>query len=812
MKRMFIALALTIGALALGGTAGATPATVLVTPHNMQGWAFFDDNGHGGVGQMANGPASPPLGSGSAELAVSATNQGYALGTGAYAGTPLTQITNLGYSSYQPGPTLAIALQFDVKLVPADTHYDGRLVFEPYQNGHVTVGSGWQHWSPLGGIWWASHSSSPLGAGGSGGLCPIGNPCTWSTILSDFPGATISGAVVFKAGSGWSSFDGNVDNFTIGVNGSDTTYDFEPETPCTTTCYVNTATGSNSFGGDTPASAKKTIQAAVSQVSPGGTVIVAAGSYPAAGNTFVVLNKPITLLGAQAGVDARTRGPNGIAGMETVMPTTGGPYIFDLASPGITIDGFDFANMGPRGFDSYANVDNLTISDNIFKSTTGTYSGGNIQLGGGYHANNFTFERNYVQNDNGYMLYLGHAMTGGTIADNYINGDSFSFGPFGAPDGWTISGNEFDGNVPGYGAYWGYGINGAFGNAVIENNYVHQMSIGLGQFSLIGGTVSGNTFDDNQYAAFQLWGGEYGTPVSTNDTIANNLIEYDGVACTDYTDASHGIRLRPGLDATTIHLHDNSFVDLGLGGCGQAWAIRQDGSGAADATNNWWGQSTGPAAGQIGDGAVTTAPYIVGYIDDPAHLGQLGFWPLIASPLNAGKTVCSGIYGGTGKDVVVPDGATCTLVPGTQVTHDVNVGKGSTLIDNGATIGHDLHADKSSAVTVEGGSIGHDVQVQNSSGNVTIENASIGHDLHVEKGDGAVVIDGNTVGHDLVVQNNDGPVTVDNNVVTHDINVQHNGTPTEVSGDSAGHDAKCEKNDGQTGSGNTAGNRNSCPA
>ncbi len=33
---------------------------------------------------------------------------------------------------------------------------------------------------------------------------------------------------MFKAGSGWQSFDGNADAFTTGVGGSETTYDFEP--------------------------------------------------------------------------------------------------------------------------------------------------------------------------------------------------------------------------------------------------------------------------------------------------------------------------------------------------------------------------------------------------------------------------------------------------------------------------------------------------------------------------------------------------------------------------------------------------------
>ena len=49
---------------------------------------------------------------------------------------------------------------------------------------------------------------------------------------------------------------------------------------CTTVCYADAALGNDANGGTSAADAKKTIQAAVNQVSAGGTVIVAAGAYP----------------------------------------------------------------------------------------------------------------------------------------------------------------------------------------------------------------------------------------------------------------------------------------------------------------------------------------------------------------------------------------------------------------------------------------------------------------------------------------------------------------------------------------------------
>jgi hypothetical protein len=55
------------------------------------------------------------------------------------------------------------------------------------------------------------------------------NPCTWITVLANWPSSSINGAILFKAGGGWAAWTGNVDAFTIGVAGRGvTTYDFEP--------------------------------------------------------------------------------------------------------------------------------------------------------------------------------------------------------------------------------------------------------------------------------------------------------------------------------------------------------------------------------------------------------------------------------------------------------------------------------------------------------------------------------------------------------------------------------------------------------
>ena len=171
----------------------------------------------------------------------------------------------------------------------------------------------------------------------------------------------------------------------------------------------------------------------------------------------------------------------------------------------------------------------------------------------------------------------------------------------------------------------------------------------------------------------------------------------------------------------------------------------------------------------------------------------------ITAPLLSSKTtICNGVYYGSGKDLTVPTGATCTLLAGSQVSHDLKVGQGGTLILMGTWVGHDVSADKAAAVTICGSDIDHDVSVKKTSGAVVIG--------------GGGGCGGNAVGHDLKVEDNGGPVTVSGNTVGQDLSVQKNqpGGVT-VSGNDAGHDATCKSNSPQAGSGNTAAGKNSCP-
>lgn len=210
----------------LAAPAAASADTVTVGPDS-PGWGSILDSGSNAATSFEVGPGTPPLGTGFARFTVGDSTSGIALATGAYAGTPLDALDALDYSTYvtdAPGPQ-AVALQFDVDYDSTDaiTGYQGRLVFEPYQNGTVTKGD-WQSWHALAGKWWATRAPGNA-------TCPQSAPCDWADVQSAFPRASVRGALLLKAGSSWAGFDGAADALT--VNG--TTHDFEPRfSPCDT--------------------------------------------------------------------------------------------------------------------------------------------------------------------------------------------------------------------------------------------------------------------------------------------------------------------------------------------------------------------------------------------------------------------------------------------------------------------------------------------------------------------------------------------------------------------------------------------------
>ena len=168
------------------------------------------------------------------------------------------------------------------------------------------------------------------------------------------------------------------------------------------------------------------IQAALDAANPGDTILIAPGTY--AGN--FVIDKAVTLLGANAGVDPNS----GVRTAETIItdPDGGANKIILVSSSDVTIKGFTFQGTlgetfeaitawnGPGLFD-YNTVDRLVVQNNII-----TDVGGEDSLDPLY----------------GYAIDLGSDGAGANISsDSVISNNLFANMPYG--NGVILYGNAY---------------------------------------------------------------------------------------------------------------------------------------------------------------------------------------------------------------------------------------------------------------------------------------------------------------------------------------------------------------------------------
>ncbi|QDV17780.1 hypothetical protein Pan153_24350 [Gimesia panareensis] len=425
--------------------------------------------------------------------------------------------------------------------------------------------------------------------------------------------------------------------------------------------------------------------AVTAAAASGDTIQVAAGTY----SGLISLNKSVDLLGANAGID-----PNSMARAAESIIDHGGFYAIQPTADDVTIDGFSFEGDGGRAIDSYASADNLTIANNIFNNTNIPGVQGGIQLQSGSF-DDLTVEQNLFQfTGDGDALVVGG---GGSFERMHIVGNHFAgttggiFQNGGTINDAVVEQNEFTG---------GTGMNmGDAGNIQIrENTFDGTFFTGF-QVGTIDGEIVGNTFQNIEASpgffgqAFELWGGQYGTTVSENVTIENNVIHYNDVA--GAADPTHGIRLRlpdagSGIDASTIHINNNAFIDGGVRGDAKAIRHFGDQTTAVDASGNWWGtinESSIAALMEDADGGTPLMVDFTPFLDNgtDTDLGTAGFQgdfsKLHVTALGSQAGATNRIQ--EGVDLVTPDG----IVEVEDGTYTGNVDVDKTVTIQGANAG-----------------------------------------------------------------------------------------------------------------------------
>jgi len=241
-----VSASLVVPLLVLAPVTHAATTTTLVKPTDLAAdaaavaanpskWLFYNDENdtiNNALGSFVTGPATAPLGSGSAQISVTGT-QRRNLATYQFSGTPLSSITELKYSTYNPSAgnpgssQRSGYLQFNVDFNGSDT-WQRRLTFVPANNGTVTQNS-WKEWDALNGgnaLWTYSGATWPVT--GESGFTPK----TWNKILTDYPGVRVrvtDAQLSIRVGEPYADgYTENIDKVVFGTAAETKVFNFDP--------------------------------------------------------------------------------------------------------------------------------------------------------------------------------------------------------------------------------------------------------------------------------------------------------------------------------------------------------------------------------------------------------------------------------------------------------------------------------------------------------------------------------------------------------------------------------------------------------
>ncbi len=356
-----------------------------------------------------------------------------------------------------------------------------------------------------------------------------------------------------------------------------------------------------------------TIQEAIDAASPGDTIEVAAGTY----DEHVVIDKAVTLLGANAGVD----GADGGRGPETVI--TGGVKI--QAGGPVTVDGVEISGsydtFGTPDITSPSHIGLLIGSPNVTIENS-VLTGDDLDsrpFGTSSSATDLDFDHNLVQ-DWTKAAYFTAGSTGSITHNTFIDNAG---GVFSEGMSFEVSDNSFSGST-------GADVGG----------YVTAATFNIGT------VVHDNTYSSGiaQPISVYVFGGD-GQVVNGSDTATNFHLEYhSGTAVVHGGAGSDTISYSDDTSGVTIDL--SAGTSSGVGGTTTFTSIENatGGSGNDTLTGN---AGANTLIGNAGDDSITGAggndTIDGGAGTDTAHYAGT----VAATPTDGGWSVNGGIVEGT---------------------------------------------------------------------------------------------------------------------------------------------------------------------
>jgi len=329
-----------------------------------------------------------------------------------------------------------------------------------------------------------------------------------------------------------------------------------------------TATNCNAFN-PTPYT---TIGSAVTAAGPGDTIKVCPGLY---GEQVVINIDNLTLLGAQAGFDARTRATLPID--ESIIDDPMGCKPVQILSNNVVFDGFTV-----QGADVSPFVDSTCLGAGIW--TNPGFAGKQ----GGYRIVNNIVQDNII----GITPASGPTCPPTLVQFNLIQNNNFP-GPAGGTGIYsdfglcnaTINRNKFRGHPNSSVLFFGPPVSAfAFNISVTENELVGGTPENISFLGVSSSTINGNvSIGSASFGTIDLFGGNSGVMVTSNTLFNGNR-----AIVVENPFSGFGI---PPNSAITAHLNciQGNFI-AGMQVDPLAYPVTPQ----LNAENNWWGHQTGP--------------------------------------------------------------------------------------------------------------------------------------------------------------------------------------------------------------------------
>ena len=282
---------------------------------------------------------------------------------------------------------------------------------------------------------------------------------------------------------------------------------------CTTVCYADVTLGNDANDGDTPATAKQTIQAAVNAVNAGGQVIVAAGTYPES----VLVNKAVTITGAGPATTiidpiGEVKITSGDVTIEDLTVQNGNPHGVRIENipttlPNITFDNVHFKTNTARGLEiSGTKVTNIQVLNSLFDGNVTGIRMSSSAVAEGFIIDNTTFQ-NHPNTSSGIGFYQANEGADGYVKDLHVTQSSFTGSGFAAlyveeAIDMQVETSNFTGNARGvmifdwYSSPVAAGTLNRINNNTFEDNTAASVMVLAGNENGLGepASVDNNTF------------------------------------------------------------------------------------------------------------------------------------------------------------------------------------------------------------------------------------------------------------------------------------------------------------------------------